>query len=82
LLAVRLTPSALIQGPESLAVARIAEVGGEEPTGARVLGGAWTVPRRLTGVPVRLDDGDTVLAWARDGAGLRAALQSVVTPDL
>jgi hypothetical protein len=85
LLGVRLTRTALVQGWETLAVARIAEVAEyaeDEPTGARVLGGGWTVPRRFTGVPVRLDDGHTVLAWARDGDGLRAALHGVVASDL
>ncbi|HET9142590.1 hypothetical protein, partial [Actinophytocola sp.] len=78
LLGVRLTASTLTQGSETLAVARIAAVDGEPPARARVLGGGWTVPRRFTGVPVRLDDGHIVLAWARDGDGLRAALHGVV----
>jgi hypothetical protein len=79
LLAVRLTASTLTQGQETLAVQRIARVDDGEPTaGARVLGGGWTVPRKFTGVPVRLDDGTAVAAWARDGDGLREALRDLV----
>jgi hypothetical protein len=76
LLSVRLTGSTLTLGTETLAVQRIAEVDGVEPPArARVLGGGWTVPRKLAEVPLRLDDGTVVLAWARDGDGLRAALR-------
>lgn len=82
LLSVSLTEQELVQGPESLAVWRIAEVAaepdGELPAGARVLGGGWTVPRKLTAVPLRLDDGSTVLAWARDGERLRSTLRAVL----
>ncbi|HEU5469824.1 MAG TPA: hypothetical protein VFV67_04170 [Actinophytocola sp.] len=74
LLRVRLTPATLTQGTETLAVQHIAGVEEDAPAGARVLGGGWTVPRKLIGVPVRLSDGRVVLAWARDGDGLRAAL--------
>jgi hypothetical protein len=74
LLGVRLTSSTLTCGTESLAVEQIAEVGGEAPARTRVLGGGWTVPRKFTEVPLRLDGGDMVLAWARDGDGLVAAL--------
>jgi hypothetical protein len=81
LLSVRLTTRTLTQGQESLAVERIAEVSEVgTPAGARVLGGGWTVPRKFADVPVRLDDGTVVLAWARDGAGLHAALQALVVP--
>ena len=79
LLSVRLTTKLLTQGQESLAVERIVEV--DEvgtPAGARVLGGGWAVPRKFTDVPVRLDDGTVVLAWARDGEGLQAALRGLV----
>jgi hypothetical protein len=81
LLSVRLTTKVLTQGQESLAVERIAEV--DEvgtPAGARVLGGGWTVPRKFIDVPVRLDDGTVVLAWARDGEGLHTALHGLVAP--
>ena len=78
-LCVRLTTKTLTQGQETLTVERIAEV--DEvgtPVGARVLGGGWAVPRKFTEVPVRLDDGTVVLAWALDGEGLRAALAGLV----
>lgn len=74
-LLVRLTTSALTQGRETLATARIAEfddIG--TPIGAKVLGGGWSVPRKFDSVPIKLDDGTTVLAWARDGDALREAM--------
>ncbi|MCP2165980.1 hypothetical protein [Goodfellowiella coeruleoviolacea] len=72
---VELTPFTLRQGREVLPVARIAAVTDVGlPAGAAVLGGGWTPPRGTTGLPVRLDTGVVVLAWARDLAGLRAAL--------
>jgi hypothetical protein len=79
LLGVRLTSSTLTCGTESLAVEQIAEVGGEAPARTRVLGGGWTVPRKFTEVLLRLDGGDMVLAWARDGDGLVTALRGVVS---
>jgi hypothetical protein len=79
LLGVRLTASTLTCGTESLAVERIAEVGGEAPARTRVLGGGWTVPRKFTEVPLRLDEDDVVLAWARNGEALVAALNGVVS---
>jgi hypothetical protein len=76
---VRLTPRSLTQGREHLAAERIAEVDDVgHPTGARVLGGGWSVPRKFTDVPVRLDDGTVVIAWARDGEGLLDALRRLV----
>jgi hypothetical protein len=78
LLSVRLTPESLVHGSEALPVERIASVEEEAPAGARVLGGGWTVPRKFTEVPLRLDDGSVVLAWARDGDGLRSALRDCV----
>ncbi|TCP53110.1 DUF3093 family protein [Tamaricihabitans halophyticus] len=80
-LRVRLTARTLRQGGESLPVERItavSEVG--TPVGARVLGGGIAVPRKYTGVPIELDDGSVVLAWARDGVSLQAALRSLVEP--
>lgn len=76
---VRLTPKTLYQGRETLAVQRIVkvdEVGAS--LGARVLGGGLAVPRKFVGVPVQLDSGSTVLAWARDGEALRKALSRLV----
>jgi hypothetical protein len=81
LLRVRLTASTLTCGTESLAVERIVEVGaagGEAPARTRVLGGGWTVPRKFTEVPLRLDGDGMVLAWARDGDGLAAALRGIL----
>jgi hypothetical protein len=78
---VRVTRGALWQGREQLAVSRIAVVTDlGAPVGARVLGGGWTVPRKYDELPLRLDDGTVVLAWARDGEALRSALSRVVDP--
>ncbi len=77
---VQLTRQTLRQGRETLDVDKIAaadeEVG--TPVAARVLGGGWAVPRKFEGVPVRLTDGSTVVAWARDGEALRTALRELV----
>ncbi|KAA2264839.1 hypothetical protein F0L68_07115 [Solihabitans fulvus] len=79
---VRLTPFALHQGRESLSVARVVEVTDVGlPAGARVLGGGWTPPRGTTGLPVRLEDGTVVLAWARDVTRLQEVLRGLVAPD-
>src|SRR5437016_4022707 len=70
---VSLTRSSLFQGREELPVSRIVtvtDVGA--PMGARVLGGGWTVPKGAGAVPLRLDDGQVVLAWARDPEALIA----------
>ncbi|GGN17837.1 hypothetical protein GCM10011609_68520 [Lentzea pudingi] len=48
------------------------------PTGAKVLGGGWSVPKGTTAVPLRLVDGTVVLAWARDPEAFLAALRRVV----
>jgi hypothetical protein len=81
LLLVRLTPTALTQGREHLPVPRIAEVDEVgHPTGARVLGGGWTAPRKYTELPVRLDDGTVVIAWAKDVAALQTALRRLLNP--
>ena len=79
---VELTPVTLHQGREALPVKDIAQVTdvGAAP-GAKVLGGGWTVPRKTVEVPVRLDDGSTVLAWARDDEALKAALARLVEEE-
>ncbi len=79
---VELTPQTLQQGRETLPVKDIAQVTdvGAAP-GAKVLGGGWTVPRKTVEVPVRLDDGSTVLAWARDDEALKAALARLVEEE-
>lgn len=75
LVSVRLTPDVLAQGREELEVFRISAVTDVGPqVGARVLGGSWTVPKGAGEVPLRLDGGEVVLAWAQDPAGLSAAL--------
>lgn len=77
-LTVRVTSSALWQGREELPLGRIAqvtEVGA--PAGARVLGGGWSAPRKYDELPVRLEDGSVVLAWAKDAEALRAAIEDV-----
>lgn len=77
--AVELTPAALIAGPETLPVESITEVvDGDAPHGARVLGGGMGVPRKYYEIPLRLEDGSVVVAWARDGDGLRSALEDVM----
>ena len=66
-------------GREKLPVAMIEacrDVGA--PTGARVLGGGWSVPKGTTAVPLRLLDGTVVLGWARDPEALLAGLRRVV----
>lgn len=77
-LTVRVTSSALWQGREEVplsSIAQVTDVGA--PAGARVLGGGWSTPRKYDELPVRLDDGSVVLAWAKDGEALRAAIQDV-----
>jgi hypothetical protein len=77
-LSVRLTPYTLTLGRESLQVSRIAEVDAVgTPIGVKVLGG-WDVPRKYEGVPLKLEDGSVVLAWARHGRRLRAALLKLI----
>jgi hypothetical protein len=77
-LSLEVTTRGLRQGREQLEAARIAavtDVG--TPVGARVLGGGWTVPRKYDELPVKLDDGTVVLAWARDVEALQAALSEL-----
>ncbi len=79
---VELTPTTLQQGREKLdvsTIAKVTDVGAA--TGARVLGGGWTPPRKTGEIPVRLDDGAVVLAWARDDEALREALVSLVEEE-
>lgn len=79
---VELTPTTLRQGRESLPtkeISAVTDVG--TPTGAKVLGGGWTVPRKTIEVPIRLDDDTVVLAWARDDEALTAALVRLVEEE-
>lgn len=76
---VRLTPRALHQGRERVPVRWIAEVDDVGPqVGARVLGGGWTEPRGTTALPLRLRDGSTVIAWARDADALAGELRRLL----
>lgn len=78
-LVVEVSRSELRQGPEHLPATRIAGVAesADVSTGTRVLGGGLSVPRKFDELPVLLDDGTVVLAWARDGEALRTALERV-----
>lgn len=79
-LRVRLTPSTLEQGTTSLPMSHVTSLrpADEEHHGLRVLGDGPVVPRRLQPVVLRLTDGTRAVAWARDGAGLRAALEDLL----
>lgn len=78
-MSVRVTGSELVQGDERLHLERIAEVRDDAaPVAGRVLGGGFTVPRKREQVALRLDDGSTVLAWARDPDRLRSALRQAI----
>ncbi|MDX8144612.1 DUF3093 family protein [Lentzea sp. BCCO 10_0061] len=76
---VALTTEEAQFGREKLPVAMIqafTDVGA--PTGAKVLGGGWSVPKGTTAMPLRLVDGTVVLGWARDPEAFLAALRRVV----
>ncbi|MER7452149.1 hypothetical protein ABTW96_17880 [Nocardia beijingensis] len=87
---VELTTETLRSGTESLPLSSIAEVlperdedswDDEEWESARALGELTGVPRRRTGIGLRLADGSLVQAWARDHKGLRTALTEAVQRD-
>jgi hypothetical protein len=77
---VELTRATLRQGRETLDVEKIEAADDEvgTPAGARVLGGGWAVPRKFDAVPVRLKDSTVVIAWARDGDALQAAVRGLI----
>ena len=79
-LRVRLTPTTLEQGTTSLPMSHVTSLRpvDEEHHGVRVLGDGPVVPRRLQPVVLRLTDGTRAVAWARDGDGLRAALEDLL----
>lgn len=52
---------------------------GVVPRASRVLGGGLAAPRKYDELPLRLDDGTVVLAWARDGQALRMALRELLS---
>lgn len=88
---VELTADTLRQGTETLRVRDITSIYPEPPRPtyrgverqqwqeARALGELRGVPRRRTGIGLRLTGGRTVQAWARNHRGLRAALTPLVT---
>ena len=82
---VELTPEYLRQGTERLGVGDIVRVypepkGPDEPKwqSARALGELTGVPRRRTGIGLKLTNDRTVQAWARKHEALRAALTHLV----
>ncbi|GAA4867113.1 hypothetical protein GCM10023203_14590 [Actinomycetospora straminea] len=79
-LRVELTPSVLVQGTTRLPMSQVTSLrpADEEHHGVRVLGDGPVVPRRLQPVVLRLSDGTRAVAWARDGAALRRALEDLL----
>lgn len=79
-LRVELTSSRLVQGTTTLPMSQVTSLRpvDEEHHGVRVLGDGPVVPRRFTPVVLRLSDGTRAVAWARDGAGLRRALEDLL----
>ncbi|MGK8520774.1 hypothetical protein ACRS6B_04080 [Nocardia asteroides] len=84
---VELTTETLRSGTESLPLSSIADVlperdedswDDEDWESARALGELTGVPRRRTGIGLRLADGGLVQAWARDHKALRTALTEAV----
>ena len=84
---VCLTGTELRCGTETLALAEVAAVlPAADPLArdllpweiARALGELSGVPKRRTGIGLRLHGGGIVRAWARDGDGLRTALEEAV----
>ena len=82
---VELTPEYLRQGTERLSVGDIVRVypepkGPDEPKwqSARALGELTGVPRRRTGIGLKLTNDRAVQAWARKHEALRAALTQLL----
>lgn len=79
--ALYLTPGALRVGREVLPLAQldagmlreVDRIGGPQ-AGARILGGALSLPAGRAPLPLRLTDGSTVVVPSRDPDALRAAL--------
>ncbi|GAA1000989.1 membrane protein [Nocardiopsis tropica] len=93
-ISVALTAEELRCGDETIPVAEIAEIlPGKTPdhpkkatpedfpawSSARTMGKLAAVPRRRYGVGLKLTDGSTVQAWARNDYALRAALEPLLT---
>jgi hypothetical protein len=88
---VILTPTTLSQGTENVAIADILEVYPEADydangntlekwQAARVLGELSGVPRKRTGVGLKLRGNGLVQAWAKDDETLREELLALVAP--
>jgi hypothetical protein len=82
---VELTPRYLRQGAETLLIREILKVyppasGPEVPKwqSARALGELTGVPRRRTGIGLKLSDDRSAQAWARKHQQLRTALTALV----
>lgn len=82
---VELTPKYLRQGAETILIKEILKVyppasGAEAPKwqSARALGELTGVPRRRTGIGLKLSNDRTAQAWARKHQQLRAALTALV----
>lgn len=78
---VSLTDTAVRCGTETLALSEVAEVldpDADNLAPTRVLGELSGVPRRRTGVALRLRDGARVQAWARDDTTLRRELTAAL----
>ncbi|WP_072690746.1 hypothetical protein [Rhodococcus marinonascens] len=84
---VELTSSSLRQGTEDLPIAEIVKIMPPADPEARVqqpwetartLGELSDVPRRRSGIGLRLSNGALVQAWAKDDEGLREQLESLL----
>lgn len=82
---VELTPDALRQGAETIRLSEIVRIfpeasGSEAPKwqSARALGELTGVPRRRTGIGLKLTNDRTAQAWAKRHTELRAALSQLV----
>ncbi|GAA5065772.1 hypothetical protein GCM10023318_53130 [Nocardia callitridis] len=84
---VELTETHLREGTESLPLSSIAEIfpardeeawDDEAWESARALGELTGVPRRRTGIGLRLSGGGMVQAWAKDHKSFRAALTAAL----
>ena len=81
LLKVRVTDTELVQGEETVPLARLVGVrapDGSGRFGIKPFGDHPSVLRHLEPVVVTLDDGTRRAAWARDADGLHAALTAVL----
>ncbi|MEV0948041.1 hypothetical protein [Rhodococcus sp. NPDC049939] len=84
---VELTSSSLRQGTEDLPIVEIVKImPPADPEAremqpwetARTLGELSAVPRRRSGIGLRLTSGALVQAWAKDDKGLRAQLEPLI----